>query len=100
MVSCISTSGGLVVDSGAARALRKQQRSLLATGIENVEGDFQRGDVVTIYDHKGAVLGCGIINYNSADISTIKGAHSKKIATLLGYDYGSEVVHRNNLVVL
>jgi glutamate 5-kinase len=100
MVSCISTSGGLVVDSGAARALRKQQRSLLATGIEKVEGDFQRGDVVTIYDHKGAVLGCGIINYNSVDISTIKGAHSKKIATLLGYDYGSEVVHRNNLVVL
>jgi glutamate 5-kinase len=88
------------VDSGAARALRKQNRSLLATGIKKVDGEFQRGDVVTIYDHKGAILGCGITNYSSADIGTIKGAHSKKIATLLGYDYGSEVVHRNNLVVL
>jgi len=100
MVSGLSTRGGLVVDSGAARALRKQNRSLLATGIKKVEGEFQRGDVVTIYDHKGSILGCGITNYSSADIGTIKGAHSKKIATLLGYDYGSEIVHRNNLVVL
>ncbi|MFC1984419.1 glutamate 5-kinase [Chloroflexota bacterium] len=100
MVSGLSTRGGLVVDAGAARALRKQNRSLLATGIKKVEGEFQRGDVVTIYDHKGAILGCGITNYSSIDIGTIKGAHSKKIATLLGYDYGSEVVHRNNLVVL
>ena len=100
MVSGLSTRGGLVVDAGAARALRKQNRSLLATGIEKVEGEFQRGDVVTIYDHEGSLLGCGITNYSSTDIDTIKGAHSKKIATLLGYDYGSEVVHRNNLVVL
>ena len=100
MVSGLSTKGGLVVDAGAARALRKQNRSLLATGIKKVEGKFQRGDVVTLYDNKEAILGCGITNYSSADIGTIKGAHSKKIATLLGYDYGSEVVHRNNLVVL
>jgi len=100
MVSGLSTRGGLVVDAGAARALRKQNRSLLATGIKKVEGDFQRGDVVTVYDHKGSILGCGITNYSAADIGTIKGMHSKKIATLLGYDYGSEVVHRNNLVVL
>ncbi len=100
MVSGLSTRGGLVVDSGAARALRKQKRSLLATGIKQVDGEFQRGDVVTIYDHKGSILGCGITNYSATDIGIIKGAHSKKIATLLGYDYGSEVVHRNNLVVL
>ncbi|GAI37146.1 unnamed protein product [marine sediment metagenome] len=89
-----------MVDSGAALALRKQKRSLLAAGIGNIEGDFQRGDIVNIYDPEGSRLGCGITNYSSADIDVIKGAHSKKIATLLGYDYGSEVVHRNNLVVL
>ena len=100
MVSGLSTRGGLIVDSGAARALRKQNRSLLPTGIKKVEGEFQRGDVVTIYDHKGSLLGCGITNYSATDIGTIKGAHSKKIAILLGYDYGAEVVHRNNLVVL
>jgi len=100
MVSYLSTKSRLTVDSGAAGALRKQKRSLLATGIKEIEGKFQRGDVVTIYDHKGSILGCGITNYGADDIRTVKGAHSKDIATLLGYDYGSEVVHRNNLVVL
>jgi len=100
MLSGLSTKGKLVVDSGAAVALRKQNRSLLAAGIKQVEGDFQRGDIVNIYDPEGSRLGCGITNYSSADIGIIKGAHSRRIVTLLGYDYGSEVVHRNNLVVL
>ena len=100
MLSGLSTKGKLVVDSGAALALKKQNRSLLAAGIDKVEGDFQRGDIVNIYDPRGSRLGCGITNYSSVDIEAIKGAHSRKIAALLGYDYGSEVVHRNNLVVL
>ncbi|MFC1988064.1 glutamate 5-kinase, partial [Chloroflexota bacterium] len=100
MLSGLSTKGKLVVDSGAAVALQKQKRSLLAAGIIQVEGKFQRGDIVNIYDPQGTRLGCGLTNYGSADITAIKGAHSKKIATTLGYDYGSEVVHRNNLVVL
>jgi len=100
MLSGLSTKGKLVVDSGAAKALKKQQRSLLAAGIKDLAGEFQRGAIVNIYDPEGSRLGCGITNYSSADIKIIKGAHSGKIVTLLGYDYGSEVVHRNNLVVL
>jgi len=100
MLSGLSTRGKLVVDSGAALALKKQKRSLLAAGIRQVEGKFQRGDIVNIYSPEGSRLGCGITNYSSADIEVIKGAHSGEITTLLGYDYGSEVVHRNNLVVL
>ena len=100
MLSGLSTRGKLVVDSGAATALKKRQCSLLAAGIEQVSGGFQQGDIVNIYDPQGSHLGCGITNYSSADIEIIKGAHSGEIATLLGHDYGSEVVHRNNLVVL
>jgi len=100
MLSGLSTKGKLVVDSGAAKALKRQNRSLLAAGIKDLEGDFKRGAIVNIYDLEGSRLGCGITNYSSADIKVIKGAHSGKIVTLLGYDYGSEVVHRNNLVVL
>ena len=100
MLSGLCTRGKLVVDSGAAQALKKQKRSLLAAGIKGIEGKFQRGDIVNIYDPQGSHLGCGISNYGSPDINVIKGAHSRKIASLLGYDYGSEVVHRNNLVVL
>ena len=100
MLSGLSTKGKLVVDFGAASALKKQKRSLLAAGITQIEGEFQRGDIVNLYDPEGVRLGCGITNYSSADIAAIKGVHSDKIATTLGYDYGSEVVHRNNLVVL
>jgi glutamate 5-kinase len=100
MMSGLSTRGKLVVDSGAATALKKQSRSLLAAGITQTEGDFQRGDIVDILDPQGVRLGCGITNYSSDDITTIKGVHSKKISGTLGYDYGSEVIHRNNLVIL
>ncbi|HEY93165.1 MAG TPA: glutamate 5-kinase [Dehalococcoidia bacterium] len=100
MLSGLSIKGKLVVDSGAAVALKKQNRSLLAAGIKQVEGEFQRGDIVNIYDKEGSRLGCGITNYSSGDISVIKGTHSRKITMLLGYDYGSEIVHRNNLVIL
>jgi len=100
MLSGLRTRGKLIVDAGAALALRKQKRSLLAAGVVQSEGDFQRGDIVNIYDQQGVRLGCGITNYSSTDIEAIKGAHSEKIVALLGYDYGSEVVHRNNLVVL
>ncbi len=100
MLSGLSTKGRLIVDSGAAVALRKQKRSLLAAGIRQIDGEFQRGDIVNIHGPEGTQIGCGITNYSSADIVIIKGVHSRKIATLLGYDYGSEVVHRNNLVVL
>jgi glutamate 5-kinase len=100
MLSGLSTRGKLVVDSGAVAALKGRQGSLLAAGIKQVSGGFRQGDIVNIYDPQGARLGCGITNYSSADIEVIKGAHSGEIATLLGHDYGSEVVHRNNLVVL
>ena len=100
MLSGLSTRGELVVDSGAALALKKQNRSLLAAGITVVSGKFQRGDIVNVSNPEGTRLGCGLTNYSSSDIDTIKGVHSRRIAALLGYDYGSEVIHRNNLVVL
>ena len=96
----LSTRGKLVVDSGATMALRKQNRSLLAAGISQIEDAFDRGDIIDIYDAEGSHLGCGITNYSSDDINLIKGAHSRKIATILGFDYGPEVVHRNNLAIL
>ncbi|MFC1873901.1 glutamate 5-kinase [Chloroflexota bacterium] len=100
MLSGLSIKGKLVVDAGAALALKKQHRSLLAAGISQVEGKFRRGDIINIHDPEGARLGCGITNYSADDINAIKGVNSKKITATLGYDYGSEVVHRNNLVVL
>ena len=100
MVSGLCTKGKLNVDSGAATALRKQNRSLLAAGIKNAEGEFGRGDIVAIYDTDGTQIGCGMVNYSSSDINLIKGAQSGTIANLVDVDYGPEVIHRNNLALL
>ncbi len=100
MLCGLCTKGKLVIDSGAALALRKQKRSLLSAGIKHTDGEFDRGDIVDIYDTEETYLGCGITNYSSGEIDIVKGAQSSKIATMLGVDYGPEVVHRNNLAML
>jgi len=100
MLSGLGTRGSLIVDAGAAEALCRHKRSLLAAGICQVDGEFQQGDIVNIVGPEGTRLACGISNYSADDITVIKGAQSGEIAARLGHDYGSEVVHRNNLVVL
>ncbi len=100
MLSGLAVKGRVIIDGGAASALQRDKRSLLSAGITDVEGDFERGDLVDVAGPDGKRLGSGISNYSSADLWLIKGAHSDRIADLLGHDYGSEVIHRNNLVVL
>jgi len=100
MVSGLASRGRVVIDAGAAAALKKGKGSLLPAGIKEVEREFHRGDVIDVVDLQGNRIACGISNYSSTDIEVIKGAHSEEIMSLLGYEYGAEVVHRNNLVML
>jgi glutamate 5-kinase len=103
MLTGLATNGSLVVDDGAVVALKEQNKSLLPAGIKAVDGDFLRGDAVDIISEKGKKgekIACGISNYSSRELAVIKGARSDRIESLLGYGYGDEVVHRNNLVVL
>ena len=99
MLSGLASKGKLIIDNGATLALREQNKSLLPAGVVDVEGKFNRGDVVGIFNSDGQRIGYGIPNYTSRDIITIKGAHSEVIASLLGYEYGTEIVHRNNMVL-
>jgi glutamate 5-kinase len=99
-LSGLASRGRLIVDVGAARALREQHRSLLPAGVKEVEGEFERGDSVEIYDLRGERMACGITNYSAQDVAAIKGCRSCHILEVLGHEYGDEVVHRNNLVVL
>lgn len=95
------SKGEIYVDAGAAAALRKQNKSLLPAGVIKVSSEFERGDVINIFDGKtGEKIACGISNYSSGDIAIIKGARSTRITELLGRKYGEEVVHRDNLVAL
>jgi glutamate 5-kinase len=100
MLSGLASKGKITVDKGAATALKEYNKSLLPAGVVKAEGKFRRGDIVDILDDKGKHIGCGIPNYSSSDLVSIGGKHSDTIASLLGYDYGDEVIHRNNMVVL
>ena len=100
MLSGISQRGQVIVDDGAASALRDHNRSLLPAGVRRADGEFARGDTVYITDGAGSPIACGIANYSAADIERIRGLRSGKIEETLGYHYGQEVVHRNNLVLL
>jgi glutamate 5-kinase len=100
MLSGLASKGKVTVDKGAKVALKEHNKSLLPAGITKAEGKFQRGDIVDILDEKGKHIGCGISNYSSSDLAIIGGKHSDKIGSLLGYDYGDEAVHRNNMVIL
>jgi glutamate 5-kinase len=91
--------GKLVVDSGAQRALVKQGKSLLASGICRVEGRFSKGDVVELVVSGGKPFGQGLANYASDEVERIRGCHTREIEARLGYKDYDEVVHRDNLVV-
>jgi glutamate 5-kinase len=100
MLSGLASKGKVTVDKGAASALREHNKSLLPAGVMKAEGKFQRGDIVDILDDKGKHIGYGIANDSSSDFAIIGGKHSDEIGSLLGYDYGDEVVHRNNMVMV
>ena len=100
MLSGISQRGKIIVDPGAVGALVSDHRSLLPAGIQSVEGNFSRGESIYVVDSKGVNIACGIANYSARDIGKIQGLRSDRIEETLGYHYGQEVVHRNNLVLL
>jgi glutamate 5-kinase len=97
MLTGIGAKGAIVVDEGAAKALAQEHRSLLPAGVRAIEGQFDRGDLIDIRDSHGGRIGRGVSNYGSAELEKIKGARSADIKKMLGYTFGDEVVHRNDL---
>ncbi len=91
--------GVLVVDAGAARALRSGS-SLLPVGVSRVSGDFACGDTVKVVDYSGLEIARGLANYGSTDLARIAGKQSGQIEAILGSDDADEVIHRNNLVLI
>jgi len=100
ILSTISRAGHVVVDPGAASALRKDGRSLLPAGVAAVYGRFDRGEAVEVRDPNGERIAAGLTNYASDELERIRGLRSDRIAETLGYAYGDEVIHRDNLVLL
>jgi glutamate 5-kinase len=93
-------AGALGVDRGAAEAMRDKGRSLLASGIREVRGEFSSGDCVSLLDHEGVEFGRGLVNYPAADVLRVKGKRSGEIPSVLGYKVADEIIHRDNFVLL
>ncbi len=100
LLSGLPVRGRIVVDAGAASALASGGSSLLPAGIVSAEGTFERGDVVQVIGPDGRHLASGTANYSVGDVVQIRGYRSDRIAAVLGYEYGDEVIHRSNLVLL
>jgi glutamate 5-kinase len=92
--------GELVLDAGAVRVLREGGKSLLAVGVLSVSGDFLRGEMVRCVDEAGLAVACGLINYSAEEAGLISGSSSGEIEAKLGYIAESELIHRDNLVLL
>lgn len=92
-------AGSLTVDDGAARAVCQKGSSLLAIGISEVNGQFQRGSVVSLYTTGGKEIARGLCNYPSTEVARIMGQPSDRIAGILGHRPYESVIHRDNLVL-
>lgn len=95
-----AATGNIVIDAGAVNAVIGKGSSLLAKGVVKVSGRFARGEVVRVTTKDGALVAKGICGYSDTDLAKIAGKHSKEIADILGYDYGAEVLHRDDMVVI
>lgn len=93
-------AGKLMLDEGAARALRHHGRSLLPAGIATVMGEFARGDTLVLLDPHGVEIGRGLTRYHAHELRRIAGCQSDAINGVLGYGYGPAVIHRNDLILL
>ena len=96
----LRAKGDIVVDNGAAHALRQHGVSLLAAGILSVRGDFRRGDVVRCLDQNNEIVAQGLSNYGVSEVEAIKGLASGAYRQAIGYAAEEEVVHRDNLVLI
>lgn len=95
----VTPRGRYVLDAGARRAIEQGGKSLLAIGIKGVQGDFEKGQIVSLVDQEGVEFARGLTNYNSLDASRIAGRRTDTIHEVLGSLPYSEVIHRDNLVV-
>ncbi|MCD7949506.1 MAG: glutamate 5-kinase [Erysipelotrichaceae bacterium] len=95
-----TSKGKIVVDQGACKALCDHRKSLLASGIVDVEGHFIMGQVVDVVDSNKKAIAKGISNYSSDEIKLIMGHNSSDIEGILHYKDYDEVIHANNMVIL
>ncbi len=99
IIGSLNYNGTIFIDSGATKALLNG-KSLLAAGITKINGNFKKGENVIILDHNNIKLARGLSSFSSTEIDKIKGKQSKEIETILGYFSKTEVIHKDDMVLL
>ena len=99
IIGSLNYNGTIFIDSGAAKALTNG-KSLLAAGITKINGNFKKGENVIILDQSNNQLARGLSSFSSNEIDKIKGKQSKEIEKILGYLSKTEVIHKDDMVLL
>jgi glutamate 5-kinase len=100
MADHLHTAGKVVLDAGATRKVTHEGKSLLPIGVTDIEGEFGRGEVITCTDEQGHEVARGLTNYSSTEARRIMRRQSAEFEELLGYVGESELIHRDNMVLL
>ena len=96
----LKSKGKIKVDDGAKNVLIADGKSLLPSGVVEIEGKFKSGDMVSCIDSRNREFARGLINYSSTELKKIRGKHSSEFEEILGYKMVDEAIHRDNLVIL
>ena len=91
--------GSVTIDDGAVRALTEQGNSLLPVGVIDVEGDFDRGDIIGVKSATGKNVAWGVSNYSASETRQVMGKNSREMPDILDNYFGREIVHRNNMAL-
>jgi len=89
--------GDVVLDRGAAEAVRAKGKSVLSVGVLGVRGDFRAGDAVRLLDPDGREIARGLARCGAADASAVAGRAREDLPPAL--EELSVVVHADELVV-
>jgi glutamate 5-kinase len=95
----LAPQGALVIDAGAAAALRSG-KSLLPAGVRAVQGRFDKGDAVLVLDPAGREVARGLTRYDAAQAERIMGLRSDAIEAVLGYTEGPTLIHADDLALV
>ena len=99
IIGSLNSNGTIRIDDGAVKALRNG-KSLLAAGITRIDGFFKKGENVLILDQNNIQLARGLSSFSSEEINKIKGKQSREIEKILGYLSKTEIIHKDDMVLL
>lgn len=92
-------AGSVVIDDGAREALHARGGSLLPVGVVRVDGSFDRGDVIAVYDLQGGLVARGITRYSSSEADLARGMRLEMVGRVVPSLADAPLIHRDELLV-